>query len=75
MLTNGKHQSAERLAFCERYVEKIIDRLTDPEFDGEWSVADAMLNACPRHYLSDVAFLFLTYHFEAIPYTKKEELY
>lgn len=68
-------EKSERLKFCEEYVERMLERLTDPEFSGDWSIADAMFNQCPRHYLSDVAFLFLTHHFIPVEGLKKEEMY
>lgn len=75
MLADNDTQKSERLAFCEAYVEKIVDTLTDPLYDGDWSIADTLFNQCPRHYLSDVAFLFLTHHFIAVYGLKKEEMY
>lgn len=44
------------LEFCEAYVEHILDRVFDTK---HWSVADILLQTCPREHLPNVAFILL----------------
>lgn len=71
MLIDGNSEKSERQVYCEEYVEHILKR---PHYTQDWGVVDVLLQTCPRHYLTDVALLFLG-HFQAVPHTSKEELY
>lgn len=62
-------QKSERVRFCEEYVECIMERVFETK---AWGVADILLQQCPRHYLTDVGFLFL-HHFIAASGAKKED--